>query len=188
MIRARDMRKGKVCLYEGELYVCHDNQHVAKGNKRSYMQAKLKNLKSGQVVDVRFRVDDQLETPFVENKEFEYLYKDSTGFILMDTQTYDQVTISGDLFGEGIDYLKENTSVTAQMSDGDIIGVELPHVVDLVVKDTTPVVKGATATNQLKEAVLETGAKVRVPPFISIGEAVRVDTRTGEYLERSKSQ
>ena len=118
MVRARELRKGKVCLYEGQLYVCHDNQHVAKGNKRSYMQAKLKNLKSGQVVDVRFRVDDQIETPFVETKQYEYLYKDGAGYVLMDTDTYDQITIPGDMFGEGVAYLKENMPVTAQITDG----------------------------------------------------------------------
>ncbi len=187
MIKARDLRKGKVCLYEGELYVCHDNKHVTKGNKRSYMQAKLKNIKSGQVIDVRFRVDDQVETPFVQSKEFEYLYQDANGYVLMDTATYDQITVDGDLFGEAIAYLKENVPVTVEMSDGSIIAVELPHVVELEVKDTPPVVKGGTATSQSKEAVLETGVRIRVPPFIEPGEVVRVDTRTGEYLERAKS-
>ena len=188
MIRAREMRKGKVCLHDGELYVCQDNQHVAKGNKRSYMQAKLKNLKSGQTIDVRFRVDDQLETPFIETKEYEYLYKDGSGYVLMDTTTYDQITIDGELLGDGIDYLKENMVISAQITDGNIIGIEMPHVVELAVKDTPPVVKGATATNQSKEAILETGIKVRVPPFIQPGELLRIDTRTGEYLERAKSK
>ena len=187
MIRAREMRKGKVCLYEGELYVCHDNQHVAKGNKRSYMQAKLKSLKSGQVRDVRFRVDDQIETPFVETKQYEYLYKDGTGYVLMDTTTFDQITVSGELFADGIAFLKENTPLTVQTTDGAIVGVELPHIVELAVKETPPIVKGATATNQPKDAILETGVKVRVPGFVEIGEIVRVDTRTGEYLERAKS-
>ena len=187
MIRAREMRKGKVCLYEGELYVCHDNQHVAKGNKRSYMQAKLKSLKSGQVRDVRFRVDDQIETPFVETKQYEYLYKDGTGYILMDSDTFDQITVGRELFDDSIVFLKENTPLTVQTTDGSIVGVELPHIVELAVKDTPPIVKGATATNQPKDAILETGVKVRVPGFVEIGEVVRVDTRTGEYLERAKS-
>ena len=174
-------------MYDGQLYVCHDNQHVAKGNKRSYMQTKLKSLKSGQVLDVRFRVDEQIETPYVETKEYEYLYQDASGYVIMDTATYDQVTVAGDLFGDGIAYLKENIVVTAQVSDDEIIGVELPHVVELAVKETPPVVKGATATNQTKDAILETGAKVRVPPFIEPGQVVRVDTRSGEYLERAKT-
>lgn len=187
MIRARDLRKGKVCLYEGELYVCHDNQHVAKGNKRSYMQAKLKSLKSGQVRDVRFRVDDQIETPFMETKQYEYLYKDGAGYVLMDSVTFDQITIARELFDDSIAFLKENTILTVQTTDGTIVSVELPHIVELVVKETPPVVKGSTATNQPKDAIMETGVKVRVPGFVEPGEVVRVDTRTGEYLERAKS-
>ena len=187
MIRARDLRKGKVCLYEGELYVCHDNHHVAKGNKRSYMQAKLKSLKSGQVRDVRFRVDDQIETPFMETKQYEYLYKDGAGYVLMDSVTFDQITVPRELFDDSIAFLKENTILTVQTTDETIVSVELPHIVELVVKETPPVVKGSTATNQPKDAIMETGVKVRVPGFVEPGEVVRVDTRTGEYLERAKS-
>ena len=106
----------------------------------------------------------------------------------MDTTTYDQITIDGDLLGDGVDYLKENMVISVQRTDGNIIGIEMPHVVELAVKDTPPVVKGATATNQSKEAILETGIKVRVPPFIEPGELLRIDTRTGEYLERAKSR
>ena len=186
MLRARDLRKGKVCLYEGELYVCHDNQHVAKGNKRSYMQAKLKSLKSGQVRDVRFRVDDQIETPFMETKQYEYLYKDGAGYVLMDSVTFDQITVPRELFDDSIAFLKENTILTVQTTDETIVSVELRHIVELVVKETPPVVKGSTATNQPKDATLETGARVRVPSFIAPGEMIRVDTRNGEYIERAK--
>lgn len=186
MVKASELRKGKVCMYDGQLYVCHDNQHVAKGNKRSYMQARLKSLKTGQVIDVRFKVDDTIETPFVESKEYDYLYQEANGYVLMDTSTYDQVTVDGELFGDAIAYLKENTRVSGQVYDGNIIGIELPHVVELMIKDTPPVVKGSTAVNQPKDAILETGARVRVPAFIEPGEVIRVDTRSGDYLERAK--
>ena len=186
MIKAVDLRKGKTIMHEGELFIVHDAQHVAKGNKRSYMQAKLKNFKSGSVIDVRFSVDDRIETPFVEDKEYEYLYQDGTGYVLMDTKTYDQITVTEELVGDGRDYLVPNTKVSCQILDGEIVSFDLPHVVTLQITDCPPEVKGATATNQPKDATLETGAKVKVPPFISPGEKIRVDTRSGEYIDRAK--
>ncbi len=187
MIKATELRKGRYCIYDGELYTCHDAQHVAKGNKRSYMQVKLKKYTTGQVIDVRFKVDDTIEIPFVETKEYEYLYQESNGYVLMDNETYDHVTIDKELLGDAVNYLKENTPVSGQLYNGVLIGVELPQVVELQIKDTPPVVKGATATNQPKDAILETGARIRVPAFIEPGERVRVDTRSGAYLERAKS-
>ncbi|MCH7721227.1 MAG: elongation factor P [Planctomycetes bacterium] len=186
MIKAAELRKGRMVLHEGVLYSVHDAQHVAKGNKRSYMQTKLKNFKTGAITDIRFSVDDRFEVPFVESKEFEFLYREGDGFVLMDTETYDQVTIGQDLFGEAVKFLKVNERISCQIYEEAIIAVELPNVVTLEVTDTPPVVKGATATNQPKDATLETGARVRVPSFIAPGEAIRVDTRNGEYVERAK--
>ena len=186
MIKAVELRKGRTILFEGELCVIHDVSHVAKGNKRSYMQAKIKRLKSGAIVETRFRVDDQIEIPFVESKNYEYLYQDGDNFIVMDLETYDQVPVSVDLVGEKAQWLKPNQRVSCDIFDGQLVSFGVPHVVELNIVDTTPVVKGATATNQSKEAILETGVKVRVPPFLATGEAIRVDTRTGEYVERAK--
>ena len=186
MIRAVELRKGRTILHEGNLVVVHEVTHVAKGNKASLMQAKLKNLKTGVMTDVRFRVDERLEVPFVESKDYEFLYKDGESFVVMDLETYDQLSVSPELVGETARWLKPNQQVSCQLHDGQMISFEIPHVVELQVADAPPVVKGATATNQLKEAVLETGAKIRVPPFIDRGEVVRVDTRTGQYLERAK--
>lgn len=186
MIKAVELRKGRTILYEGELCIIHDVAHVAKGNKRSYMQAKIKRLKSGAIVETRFRVDDQIEVPFVESKEYEYLYKDGDSFVVMDLETYDQVPVSADLVGDKARWLKPNQRVLCELFDGQFVSFEVPYVVELAIVDTPPVVKGATATNQSKEAVLETGAKIRVPPFLAVGEAVRVDTRSGEYVERAK--
>ncbi len=186
MIKAVELRKGRTVIYEDQLYVVHDSQHVAKGNKRSYMQAKLKNLTSGQLLDVRFRVDDLLDTPFLESKEMEFLYEDGENLVLMDTETYEQMSLEKDVLGDAIVFLKPNERLSCQMYEGKVLTAELPNVVDLEVTDTPPTVKGATATNQSKDAVLETGAKVKVPPFIETGERVRVDTRSGEYVERSK--
>jgi elongation factor P len=186
MIKAVELRKGRTVLYEGTLYVVHDATHVAKGNKRSYMQVKLKDIQSGGISDKRFNVDERLETPFLEDKAYEYLYRDGESFVLMDTETYDQVSVDPDIVGDAVQFLKANERVKCQIYNGKIIVLELPIVVELEVTDTPPVVKGATATNQPKDAVVETGAKVRVPAFIEPGERIRVDSRTGEYLERVK--
>jgi elongation factor P len=185
MIKAVDLRKGRAIIYEGNPCTVHDVQHVAKGNKRSYMQARLKYLRTGQIVDVRFSVDDRLETPFVEGKEFEYLYDEGDRLVLMDTATYDQITVERELVGEAIKFLRANERLTVQMLNGEPVSIELPNTVTLKVTDTPPVVKGATATNQTKDAILETGARIKVPPFIEPATKVRVDTRTGEYLERA---
>lgn len=186
MIKANDLRKGKLVSHDGQLYTVHTAQHVAKGNKRSYIQAKLKALKGGNLIDVRFSVDDRIETPFIDNKSFQFLYREGQGFVLMDEQTYDQITVPADLMGDGELYLRGNETLMVSFVDGELVGVELPNVVQLKVADAPPVVKGATATNQSKDATMETGLRVRVPPFIEIGEDLRIDTRTGEYLERAR--
>ena len=186
MLRANELRPGKVVIHEGTLYIVKEAIHVAKGNKRSYIQVKLKNFKSGQNIDHRARVDDTFETPFVESKEYEYLYYDGTDYVLADVETYDQIPVSAELIGEPLQFMKENVRVTCDMIDGQIVSLTMPHVVELKVTETVPAIKGATATNQNKDAELETGASIKVPPFIEIGEVVRVDTRTGQYLERAK--
>ena len=186
MLKAADLRKGKTILHNEELYVVHEITHVTKGNKRSYMQSKLKSLKTGSISSVRFNVDDRVEIPFVESREYEFLYRDGDDFVVMDLETYDQLPINADLVGDAAKWLKPNQRISCDLFDGQMVSFELPLVVELEVTDTPPVVKGATATNQMKEAILETGGKVRVPPFIDSGTVVRVDTRTGEYLERAK--
>ncbi len=186
MIKAVELRKGRTILYDGAPAVVHEVQHVAKGNKRSYMQAKIKNLKSGSITEVRFRVDDTVEIPYVESKEYEFLYRDGDNFVVMDTETFDQLPIPADVVGDLKVYLKPNEKVNCQIFEGQMLSFELPHTVILEVTDTTPAIKGATATNQLKEAILETGVRIRVPPFVENGEKVVVDTRSGEYVERSR--
>jgi elongation factor P len=186
MLKAIELRPGKVITIDDTLFTVKEAQHVAKGNKRSYVQLKLKNFQTGQVLDQRARVDETFETPFVETKEYEYLYFDGHDYIIADTETYEQIPVPPEQFGDDLQFLKENIRVTTDVIDGKIVNVALPHIVELAVQDTPPVVKGATATNQNKDATLETGAKIKVPPFIEIGEVLRVDTRTGEYVERAK--
>ncbi|HUU85387.1 MAG TPA: elongation factor P [Phycisphaerae bacterium] len=186
MMKAVELRKGRTVVYGDRLCVVHEATHVAKGNKRSYMQVKLKDLKAGTINEIRFSVDERVETPYLEAKEFEFLYRDGENFVLMDTTTFDQVTVDADVVGEAVLFLRPNERVKCQEYEGQLISFELPIVVELEITDTPPVVKGATATNQPKEAIVETGAKVRVPGFIAPGEKIRVDSRTGEYLERVK--
>ncbi len=186
MIKASEMRKGKLISFEGELYTVHESRHVAKGNKGSYMQTKLRGVKTGTMIDMRFNVNDRIETPFLDTRPYEYLYRDGNNFVLMDQETYDQIHVSEDAMGDAHLYLKGNETVICSSVEGEIVTTELPTVVELKVADTTPVVKGATATNQNKDATLETGLRVKVPPFIDNGELLRIDTRTGEYIERAK--
>ena len=185
-VKASEIRKGQVILHEGKRFTVKDIQHVAKGNWRSYYQIKLKDFQTGQILDQRFATDDRVEPVFVTTKEMEYLYRDGDNYVLADPETYDQTFVTSDMIGDAAMYLKENVRLTCSIIDGLVVNVEPPIVVELAVTDTPPSIKGATATNQSKDAVLETGAKVRVPPFIEVGEVVRVDTRTGQYLERAK--
>jgi elongation factor P len=185
-IKTSELKKGQVILHEGLRYTVKDIQHVAKGNWRSYYQIKLKDFNTGRVVELRFAVDDRIETLFVQTKELEYLYREGDNLIMADPETYDQMPLSIDIVGDGMQYLKENVHLTCSLIDNVVVSAELPIVVELQIADTTPVVRGATATNQSKEAIMETGAKVRVPPFIEKGERIRIDTRTGEYMERAK--
>ncbi|MFQ5805477.1 MAG: elongation factor P [Phycisphaerae bacterium] len=186
MIKASELRKGKLIAHEGELYTVHESRHVAKGNKGSYMQTKLRGVKSGTMIDMRFNVNDRIETPYVDTKPYEYLYRDGKDYVLMDQETFDQIHVSEDVMGDADLYLKGNEVVVCSAVDGEIVTTELPTVVELEVADTTPVVKGATATSQNKDATLETGLRVKVPPFIDHGEVLRIDTRSGEYIERAK--
>ncbi len=185
MVKASDMRKGMAVLHEGQLWIVHEAQRVAKGNWRSYMAVKLKNFKQGNVVDFRFRMDEQFDSPFVEDRPFEYLYREASDYVLMNVETYDQLHVSSDLMPDAEKFLKGNERLICKIMDGQIIGVDLPNTVELTVTEAPPVVKGATATNQSKEVIMETGYKVRVPPFITTGEVLRIDTRTGEYIERA---
>jgi len=183
--KAIDMRKGQIIMIDGQIWIVHEAQRVAKGNWRSYMAVKLKNFKQGNVVDHRFRMDELFEMPFVEDRPFEYLYREGNDFVLMNIETFDQLHVSKDIMPDAEKFLKGNERVMCKLMEGLVVGVELPNTVALEVTDAPPVVKGGTATNQSKEVTLETGYKVRVPPFITNGEIIKIDTRTGDYLERA---
>lgn len=184
-MRASDIRKGTAVIIDGKLYVVAAADHNTPGNLRAKVQFKLRDVYKGTIIDKRVGATDDIETTNLDSRGVEYLYSDGDGHVIMDNETFEQYTLSKELFGDDILYLKPNTGITALFHEGKVISYELPNVVDLKVTDTAPGIKGATATNQLKDAELETGLKTRVPPFIEVGETIRINTETGEYLSRA---
>ncbi len=187
MISATDLRKGMVIRHADQDWMVFKVAHVAKGNKRSYMQAKLRNIENGSIVEERFRADQRIERQFIDQKDLEYLYAENHQLIFMDQKNYEQMNVARDVLGEDVQWLKENEVVKISFIEGRAIGVELPSTVALKVVETEPGLKGATVTNVFKPAKLETGATVQVPPFIETGEVITVDTRDGHYVGRANA-
>jgi elongation factor P len=173
-------------VVDGQLCVCTQATHVTPGNLRAFVQAKLRRLSDGVTMEKRLRSTEDVEQAFLDKRDMEYLYSDKSSHVFMDTQTYDQVSVSDELLGDAMKYFKPNTPVTALMHGEKMVSIELPKVVELAVTETTPQPKGATATNQMKDATLETGLRTRVPPFIEVGEVLRINTEDGAYLSRAK--
>lgn len=180
------MKKGQTVKIDGKLYAIVDYQHVKLGKGGAVFQTKLKSLADGSIQNIRLRSEETIEDAYLDKRIYEYLYSAGSEHVLMDTKTYDQISLDDDTFGDGPKYLKPNTQLQVSMYEGKPVIVELPNTVDLKVTDTPPEIKGATATNQNKPATLETGFVVQVPPFIKVGDIIRVDTRSGEYLTRAK--
>ncbi|MGH2270881.1 elongation factor P [Anaerohalosphaeraceae bacterium U12dextr] len=185
-MKASEMKKGQTIKVDNTLYSIVDYQHVKLGKGGAVYQTKLKSLADGSIRDIRIRAEEVLEDAYLDKRNFEYLYSSGSEHILMDLETYDQISLDDDAFGEGPKYLKPNTQLQVSMYQNKPVQISLPTTVDLKVVDTAPEIKGATATNQYKPATLETGLEISVPPFIKVGEMVRVDTRTGEYVTRVK--
>ncbi|HUS46476.1 MAG TPA: elongation factor P [Phycisphaerae bacterium] len=184
-IQAVDLRRGAAVKYNGDVWICVENEKVAKGNKRSYQSVALRNAKTGQLIRERFRVNEAFEEVFVSRKPMTYLYSDASGHVVMDNETYEQMHLPAELIGDRRAYLKENIALEVAFADDKPVGADLPNTVELKVVSTPPEVRGATATQQLKDAVCEGGARIKVPAFIAVGTVVKVDTRTGEYLGRA---
>lgn len=185
-MKASDMRPGMAFIMDGQLCICTVATHVTPGNLRAFVQAKLRRISDGTTIEKRLRSTEDVEQAFLDRREMEYLYSEKNSHVFMDNETYDQVSVSDELLGDSVRYFKPNTVVTALTHDGNVVSLELPKVVELKVTETTPMAKGATVTNQMKDAELETGLRVRVPPFIEIGEVVRVNTEDGSYGGRAK--
>ncbi|HEY8400974.1 MAG TPA: elongation factor P [Cytophagaceae bacterium] len=186
MATTSDLSRGAFIRFNGELCQVLEYEHRTPGNLRAFYQVKMRNVKSGKLVENRFRAGEAIELVRVEIKNYQYLYKEGTSLVCMDTDTYDQIYVDEHLFGDSQQFLKEGMEVMISF-DGDLpIHAECPASVELEVTYTEPGLKGDTATKTLKPATLETGAVVSVPLFIDIGEKIKVDTRTGTYLERVK--
>ena len=158
--------------------------HLTPGNKRGMMQTKLKNLRSGAIIDHKFRSDDSVEKAVLDKREMEYLYSEDQSHYFMDTETYDQIQFGSETLGDAMQYLVANSMIEVEFYDEKPVGIELPPTVDLKVVETEPGLRSATVSNVLKPATTETGLVVGVPHFIQVGETVRIDTSEGKYLER----
>jgi elongation factor P len=184
-MRASEIRKGQAVIIDGKLFVVTGADHNTPGNLRAKVQFKLRDVSKGTIMDKRVGATDDIETTNLDSRKVEYLYSDNEGHVLMDLETFDQNTIPKEIFGNDILYLKPNTELTAHFHGGKVVSYDMPKTVDLKITDTPPVIKGATATNQLKDATLETGLTTRVPGFIVTGETIRINTETGEYQSRA---
>ncbi len=182
-----DFRPGLVIKYNNELWTVVEFQHVNPGNWRAFVRTKLKNLKSGKVIENRFRAGEAVEIIRIERKEFQFLYHDGSGYVFMDKENYEQLTVAQEQIGDGAEFLKDGESVDILFNGTDITGIELPITVELKVTETVPGVRGDSANSGTKPAKVETGATVNVPLFVNEGDVVKIDTRTGGYIERVKN-
>ena len=180
------VRKGMVIVEDGQLFHVVDRDLNTPGNWRAILHLKLKNLATGNLLTRRVPPDDKVEQAFLDKREMQYIYQDGDGFVFMDTESYDQITLPRDMVGELMLFMKEGNKAQIVFYEGKPLSLDLPATVELKVVDTEPSVKGATAAAQFKPATLETGLKITVPPFVTIGETILVDTRSGEYLSRAK--
>lgn len=185
MVTAGDFRNGVTFEMDGNVYSIIEFQHVKPGKGAAFVRTKIRNVISGSVTEKTFNPNDKYPTAFIERKDMEYLYNDGDLYYFMDSETYEQLPISPNVLGDNFRFVKENMVCKVLSYKGNVFGIEPPNFVELQVTETEPGVKGDTATNVTKPATLETGAEIKVPIFINEGEMIRVDTRTGEYMERA---
>jgi elongation factor P len=184
VISTADFKKGLTIELDGEAYLILDFQHVKPGKGGAFVRTKLRSLRTGNVFDRTFRAGERMEEAYLERKESQFLYRSGDDYVFMDMETFEQTSLPAEQLGDSTEYLKENLVVNLLMHDGRLLGLELPDTVDLRVAQTDPGLRGDTATGGGKPATLETGAVVQVPLFISEGEVIRVDTRSGQYVGR----
>jgi elongation factor P len=185
-LKATQLRKGMIIEYNNDLYQLTEVFHNTPGKGQASVQTKMKSIRNGTNAEYRFRSGETAVKANFESKEMEYIYVDGNDYYFMDTETYEQISLRVDLLGDATQYLLPNIRVTVNFYENKPVNVELPQSVELKVTETEPAMKTATVTSSYKPAVLETGLKTQVPPFISEGETVRIDTSDGKYLERAK--
>jgi elongation factor P len=186
VIDTSDFRNGLSIILDGDILTIVEFQHVKPGKGGAFVRSKLKNVRSGAVIDKTWRAGEKMEQAMLERKPMQFLYSREGDYFLMDMETFDQISVPKTAFGDAVKYLRENEEVSVLMHDGSVIGVELPFTVVLEVVETDPGVRGDTASGGSKPATLETGAVVQVPFFVNVGDKLKVDTRTDTYLERAK--
>jgi len=188
LIPATQLRVGMIIEHQGDLWRVMNVVHVTPGNWRGMVQTKLRNLRSGTQTEYRFRSEDKVERVTLEQHDMEYLYESDGQYHFMNTETFDQTALDGEVLGDAVNYLTPNSRIQVEFHEGTPMGVSLPKTVDLRVTETAPGLKSATVTNVLKPATTETGLVVQVPNFINEGDVIRVDTESGAYLSRAKTE
>ncbi|GAA4783554.1 elongation factor P [Olivibacter ginsenosidimutans] len=186
MSKASEVKSGNILRFNGELVSVEEYIHRTPGNLRAFYQAKMRNVRTGKLVEYRFRTDEEVEIARVETNDYQYLYDEGDFFVVMDNVSFEQFNIPKPLFGDSARFLKEGMNVLVAFESEEPIMAQMPTTVELEITYTEPAVKGDTSTNALKNATVETGVEVRVPLFINQGDKVKVDTRTGDYIERVK--
>ena len=183
-VQATRLRKGMLIKVGNDLFRLLELHHLTPGNKRAHIQVRMRNIRTQSLMDEKFRAEEDVERASLDEREMQYMYNDGDHFYFMDTANYEQIQISAEALGDSKDYLIAEAIIRVEFYEEEPVGIELPPTVDLVVKQTVPGIKGATASAQIKPATLETGLVVNVPSFINEGDRIRVNTETGEYQSR----
>ncbi len=186
MAKASDIKNGSILRFNGELLQVEEFLHRTPGNLRAFYQARMRNVRSGKLVEYRFRTDEEVDIARVETNNYQYLYEEGDSLVIMDNSTYDQHNVPKALFGTAIKFLKEGMNVIVAFESDEPIMGQVPNSAELEITYPAPAVKGDTSTGAMKKATVETGAEINVPLFVNIGDKVKVDTATGSYVERVK--
>jgi elongation factor P len=183
-IQATRLKRGMLIKLENDLFRVLDLQHFTPGNKRGFVQAKMRNIRTGVQADNKFRAEEDVERAILDERQMQYLYREGDSFHFMDTTTYEQIHIDAEVLGDNANYIVPEATIMVEFYGESPVGIELPVTVELKVIDTVPGINRATASAQVKPATLETGLVVQVPPFVSIGDVLRISTESGEYLKK----
>jgi elongation factor P len=186
MIQATQLKRGMCIKHANDLWRIVATQHITPGNWRGMVQTKIRNLKTGAISEHRFRSEDRVERAIMDETDMEFLYREGDMYHFMNNETYEQMGLSDEVLGDAVLYLIPNIILKVEMYDGRPVGIQLPASVDLAVVETEPAIKGASVSNQSKPAKMETGLIVNVPPFISVGDVIKIDTSAGSYVERAR--
>ncbi len=185
MLKATQLRPGMIIMHQGDLYTVHSVDHRTPGNKRGAMATRMRSLRTGSIIDYRFRAEDFVDRAVLDEIEFEFLYSDPDGYHFMNTETFEQMQLGKDVLGDAVYYLIPNTVLKLEFYEGKPMGAVLPDTIDLTVVETEPTLQKATASAVMKPAKLETGLTIQVPPFITNGDKVKVDTSEARYVQRA---